>query len=204
MNDEMIYTIGHSTHPIEKFISLLRQHEISALVDVRSTPFSRFNPQFNQSPLKKSLDDNDIKYLFMGKELGARSDDSSCYENGKVKYSLLAKSPLFLQGTKRLRMGMQEYRIALMCAEQEPLDCHRTVLVSEFLVKNGISVSHIRSDGTLESHEETLERLLVMFKLSDSDMFRSKEVRLVEALEKQEERIAYQDANQNYDEKEAV
>lgn len=191
MTNGTIYTIGHSTHPIEKFFDLLQQHKISYVVDVRSTPFSQFNPQFNQSSLEASLG-NDITYLFMGAEFGVRVDDSSCYEEGKVKYSRLAQRSLFREGINRLCKGSQEHRIALMCAEKEPLECHRTLLVSEALKKEGVSVEHIHSDGRLESHEAVLERLLAQFKLSDSDMFLSKEDRLSKALEMQEERIAYQ------------
>src|ERR1700704_3164996 len=118
---EAVYTIGHSTHSIEKFVELLGRAQITAVSDVRSRPYSRMNPQFNRENLKQSLSANGIKYVFLGKELGARSEDHSCYRNGQVQYDLLARTDLFKQGIERILEGTQKYRVALMCAEKEPL-----------------------------------------------------------------------------------
>src|SRR5258707_92198 len=126
---DTIYTIGHSTHPIEQFVTLLKSVSITAVSDVRSRPYSRMNPQFNREPLKATLRAEGIKYVFLGKELGARSDDQSCYRNGQLQYDLLAGTELFRQGIERMKEGARSFRIALMCAEKEPLDCHRTILV---------------------------------------------------------------------------
>ena len=143
----MIFTIGHSTHPLDKFIRLLERHDITAICDVRSSPYSQFNPQFNQQELKAGLQERGIKYVFLGEELGARSDDPSCYRDGKVQYDLLAKTELFKRGLERVCKGSEEYRIALMCAEKDPLECHRTILVSRELNKEGLAVEHILADG---------------------------------------------------------
>ena len=132
--NETVFTIGHSTHPQERFVSLLCQHGITALCDVRSTPYSRVNPQFNREGLRESLRACGITYVFLGKELGARSADPTCYEYGKVKYDRLAVTDLFRQGLDRVREGTRTYRVALMCAEKEPLECHRTILVARHLV----------------------------------------------------------------------
>src|SRR5271169_2675230 len=125
---QTIFTIGHSTHTQEYFISLLSRHGITALCDVRSKPYSRVNPQFNREELQRVLREHGITYVFLGTELGARSDDPTCYENGKVQYDRLAHTELFRQGLDRVQEGVRKYRIALMCAEKEPLECHRTIL----------------------------------------------------------------------------
>ena len=85
MMTNAVYTIGHSTHSIEKLIELLKQQSISAVSDVRSRPYSRMNPQFNRESLKQALRTANIQYVFLGKELGARSEDRRCYRNGQVQ-----------------------------------------------------------------------------------------------------------------------
>jgi uncharacterized protein (DUF488 family) len=152
--EDAIYTVGHSTHPQERFINLLLSHGVTAVSDVRSKPYSRVNPQFNREQLKQALRMHEISYVFLGKELGARSDDPSCYEDGKVQYDRLAKTPLFESAIKRILIGSQKHRVALMCAEKEPLECHRTILVARHLVAAGAEVKHILADGRLESQGE--------------------------------------------------
>ncbi len=191
MNASMIYTIGHSKHPIERFTALLQQHGIEALADVRSTPYSRFNPQFNREKLQAALAGAGIRYAFLGEELGARSKDPACYEDGRVSYAKLAASELFRTGIDRLLTGMREHRIALMCAEREPLDCHRTILVARELEKSGVPVTHILDDGSLEPHRHALERLAADLEIVGTDLFRSPDELLEEAYEKQGARIAY-------------
>jgi uncharacterized protein (DUF488 family) len=187
-----IFTIGHSTHTQEYFIGLLSRHGITALCDVRSKPYSRLNPQFNREELRKSLEECGIAYVFLGKELGARSEDPACYENGRVQYERLAHTDLFRHGLDRVQKGMKDYRIALMCAEKEPLDCHRTILVARHLVALGLDVQHIHADGRLEDHAAVVTRLKRMLRLPEDDMFRSGEDVLVDAYHRQGERIAYE------------
>src|ERR1700679_3465595 len=109
-----VFTIGHSTHTLEYSISLLTKHGLQAVGDVRSVPYSRRNPQFSREPLMQGLRGVGIAYVFLGKELGARSDNPGCYIEGKVRYDYLAKEPAFLEGLERLRKGIQSHRVALM------------------------------------------------------------------------------------------
>jgi uncharacterized protein (DUF488 family) len=188
----MIYTIGHSNHPIDRFIALLQQHGVDALADVRSTPYSRFNPQFRKERLQAALADAGIRYVFLGDELGARSKDPTCYdESGRVTYTKLASTDLFRQGLARLLAGMQNHRIAIMCAEREPLECHRTILVARALERAGVPITHILSDGTLEPHGHAMERLATSLKLAETDLFRTPDELIEDAYEKQGSRIAY-------------
>jgi uncharacterized protein (DUF488 family) len=188
-----VYTIGHSTHSQERFIALLRQHGITALCDVRSRPYSRMNPQFNREDLEQALRTHGIAYRFLGKELGARSDDPGCYESGKVQYDRLAETDMFKQGLKRILRGMREdFRVAIMCAEKEPLECHRTILVARHIAELGVAVAHIHADGHLESHDAALGRLARAVGLPEQDMFHSREELQAEAYRRQEERIAYE------------
>jgi uncharacterized protein (DUF488 family) len=188
-----VFTIGHSTHPQERFIRLLRQHGITAVCDVRSVPYSRVNPQFNREELERVLPGQGIQYRFLGKELGARSSDPRCYEGGKVLYERLAETTLFQYGLKRVVKGMTEgFRIALMCAEKEPLECHRAILVARHLAEFGIDVSHIHADGRLETHDVAMSRLARLVNLPEDDMFHSRQELLMNVYRKQGERIAYE------------
>ena len=188
----MIYTIGHSKHPIDQFIALLQPHGIDALADVRSTPYSRFNPQFNKEKLQTALAAAGIRYVFLGEELGARTKDPSCYdEEGRVSYAKLAQTELFRKGIERLLTGMQQHRIAIMCAEREPLDCHRTILVSRELERAGVPVTHILHDGALEPHTQLMTRLAADLNLVGTDLFRTSDELIEDAYEKQRSRIAY-------------
>ncbi|MFZ0929138.1 MAG: DUF488 domain-containing protein [Syntrophobacteraceae bacterium] len=168
---DTIYTIGHSTHPIDKLLALLKRHAITVVCDVRSQPYSQTNPQFNREPLKQALRAEGISYVFLGKELGAKSSDKSCYRNGRVQYDLLAQTDLFRQGLERVKNGAKSYRVVLMCAEKEPLECHRTILVSRHLVEQGMHVLHILSDGRLEEHEQSLQRLIDNLELRQLNLF---------------------------------
>lgn len=155
-----LFTIGHSNHSIEFFLSLLQKHEISAVADVRSHPYSRYSPHFNQKNLKKYLQESNIYYVFLGKELGARTKNLSCYVNGKALYELIANTEEFKQGLARIYQGLENYNIALMCAEQDPITCHRSILVSRHLKNKGLNIYHILKNGELEEHSNLEERLL--------------------------------------------
>jgi len=191
----VVFTIGHSTHPSDRFVELLRQHGVTAVGDVRSTPYSRFNPHFNTGRMKVWLPEAGIAYVFLGRELGARSDDPSCYEDGRVQYDRLATTELFRKGLERVREGSRNYTLALMCAEKEPLECHRTILVARHVAAMGFDVQHIHADGTLESHDAAMTRLVQMLDLPQGDMFRSRDEILAEAYERHGQRIAYRAVN---------
>ena len=146
---QTVYTIGHSTHLRDQFLDLLSMHSITAVCDVRSTPHSRINPQFNRKEIKAALQAQDIAYVFLGKELGARSEDPACYDHGKVRYDCLARTDLFRKGLQRVQDGTKRFRLVLMCAEKEPLKCHRTILVARHLYALGIAVQHIHWKATM-------------------------------------------------------
>ena len=166
-----VFTIGHSTHEFVHFAGLLKQHRINAVADVRSTPYSHWCPQFNREELAEALKVLGIAYVFLGKELGARSDDPACYENGRVKYRRLAGAKLFRSGIQRVLDGSQRLNIALMCSERDPLDCHRTILVARELVSSGKKVIHIHASGKLEAHEAAMQRLCGRLGLTEQDFF---------------------------------
>lgn len=191
MSKASLLTIGHSSHPIEVFLRLLKVNGITAVADVRSTPASRFYPQFNRGELKKALASVGIKYVFLGRELGARSSDPSCYIDGKVQYDRLASTEAFQSGISRLLAGANSETIAITCTERDPLDCHRCILVSKRLVEVGVSIGHILSDGQVEEHDKTMMRLRKLHGLADLDLLRSVDDLLFEALRLQEDRIAY-------------
>lgn len=189
----MLFTIGHSNHDIETFIELLKRNGVTALADVRSHPYSRYLAHFSKDALKVALSDAGIAYTFLGKEFGARSPNPACYKNGKVQYDLLAQQPEFSQGIERVREGMRKFNIAFMCAEKDPAECHRALLVARKFFEAGNEVCHILADGSLETHEHLEARLLKLWKLPEGDMFRSRAECVQHAYALQGERVAYQD-----------
>lgn len=150
-----LYSIGHSNHTEENFLALLTQHGIEVLVDVRSQPFSRYNPQFNDSNLKRAVEAAGMRYLFMGDQLGGRPEgDEFLDDAGHALYYRMAESPAFLTGIERLERGATEHRVAVMCSEEDPAVCHRHLLVTRVISDRGIDVLHIRGDGRLETEDE--------------------------------------------------
>jgi uncharacterized protein (DUF488 family) len=186
-----LFTVGHSTHPLEVFLRLLTMNNISAIADVRSCPYSRMNPQFNQEPLKTQLKMAGIVYAPLGRELGARTDERSCYENGKVQYDRLARTPLFREGLKRLLEGVQTHRVALLCAEKDPITCHRMVLVCHELRHELLDIFHILADGSLEANAEAERRMVEAVSLPEHDLFTSRDETIEEAYRLQGNRIAW-------------
>lgn len=158
-----IWTIGYSPHTIDSFITLLKEYGVTAIADVRSSPFSRRYQDFNRSLLKDSLNRQGIAYSFLGDQLGARSSNPNCYKDGVALYELIAASDEFKVGLGRIRKGSESYRIALMCAEKDPLTCHRAVLVSRWLKEEGFDVRHLLANGTIETHEALENRMIKMF-----------------------------------------
>jgi len=191
MND--LYTIGHSNHTIERFIELLQSHSISAVGDVRSAPYSRFSPQFNKEALATSLRPTGIAYVFLGRHLGARPDDPACYRDNRVHFDLLSRTSLFQEGLERLRTGLRTLRIALMCAEKDPIDCHRFVLVCRHLRNEEFNIRHIREDGTAEMHHQAERRLMQEMGVPESDLFADEEELKQRAYDLQGQRIAFVD-----------
>ena len=189
-----VLTIGHSTHALDAFIALLQRHHVTAVADVRSAPYSRFNPQFNREPFAKALEAEGIRYVPLGNELGGRSDDPACYEDGRIRYDRVAATESFRSGLARVVQGAAKYRIALMCAEKEPLDCHRTLLVARALDARGVDVAHIHADGALEPHRATMDRLLDSQKLPrEDDLSGTREDFIATAIARRSARFAHVD-----------
>ena len=155
----VLFTIGHSTHEWVEFVALLQKHAVTAVADVRSQPSSRLT-QYVKAELQAGLKEAGIDYVFLGRELGARRDEPQCYDDGRAVYERIADLPAFREGLDRIVRGLQKHRIALMCAEKEPLDCHRTVLICRHLRDHQFPIRHILADGSLEDHEATERRLL--------------------------------------------
>lgn len=160
-----IFTIGHSNHAMEDFLGLLKHHNIQVLIDLRSHPYSKHVPQFNRKELEEAVKRAGMKYLFLGRELGGRPEGEEFYDaEGYVLYSRLADSPLFLEGISRLEEGLRKnFRIALMCSEEDPKECHRRLLVARVLIHRDIEVRHIRGDGSIETETGRIPIQLSMF-----------------------------------------
>jgi uncharacterized protein (DUF488 family) len=187
-----VLTIGHSTHPYETFLRLLREAGATAVADVRTSPWSRHFPQFTAESLKAALPRDGVAYSFLGKELGGRPQDARYYRDGVADYEKMAAAPEFAAGLGRVLEGARKYRLALMCSEQEPLECHRCLLVARALAARGAAVSHILADGRIEPHAETEERLLRITGRAEEDLFATRAERLAEAYRQQNRKAAFE------------
>jgi uncharacterized protein (DUF488 family) len=156
---DILYTIGHSNHKIGDFISLLKQHGITCVADVRSAPYSRHCPQFNRERLATALEATGITYMFLGAELGGRPRGGSYCEEGRVSFRRIVGSEKFKQGIEWILANISKYRIAIMCAERDPIRCHRTILVSRYLKKHNIHIQHILANGDIEEAAAAERRL---------------------------------------------
>lgn len=158
-----LYTVGHSSLDFPQFARLLEEAQIELLVDVRSRPYSGRFPQFSQPGFEQLLRGGGISYLFLGEELGGRPDDPDVYRpSGAVDYRSRRRSYAFQAGLERLSRELELCNLALMCAEEDPLECHRFLMICPELVKLGIRPVHIRKDSTVESQESAENRLLEM------------------------------------------
>lgn len=157
----MLFTIGHSNLDFSQFVHLLSGSGIQLVADVRSRPQSSRFPQFTQPGFQKLLEAEGISYLFLGEELGGRPDDPDAYQlNGLVDYRARRKSYAFGAGLEQVLKELQHRSIALMCAEEDPLECHRFLMISPELVKVGIQPFHIRKSSLVETQEMIENRLL--------------------------------------------
>ena len=150
-----VLTIGHSNHTVEHFLTLLKAHAVQVVVDERSQPYSKYATQFDQDALKLALQDAGIRYLYLGRELGGRPEGDEFYDDeGHVLYDCVAATCLFQEGFSRLERGIREYKVVMLCAEENPAACHRRLLVGRVLHDHGIQVEHIRGDGRIQTEEE--------------------------------------------------
>ena len=178
-----IWTIGHSNLDWPKFARLLEIAQVAILADVRSSPLSRM-AHFNQTSLKARLNASGVAYIFMGAELGGRPARGE-----PADYEQMAREPLFEAGLSRVEETAARGRLALMCSEHEPLECHRCLLVGRRLVERGKEVAHILRDGRIEPHETTEDRLLKLTRQTADDLLETRADRLCRAYRNQNHRI---------------
>ncbi|MBZ9661395.1 DUF488 domain-containing protein [Mesorhizobium sp. ESP-6-4] len=186
-----ILTIGHSTLSYEQFLHLLRRAGVTAVADVRSAPYSRHFPHFNRDALRQELRQDNIDYRFVGEKLGGRPADKTFFCEGVADYERMAMAPAFKQGLELVVEGAKKHRIAIMCSEHDPLDCHRCLLVSRALAERGMLIKHILSDGSIVGHNEIVERLLRLEGKLGDDLFLSQSERLAAAYRKRARKVAY-------------
>lgn len=185
-----LLTIGHSAHDLDAFLRLLVKHAVTAIADVRSQPYSRMYPQFNRETLAAALRSAGVQYVYLGKELGARRDERAAYRDGQARYELIRPLPAFREGLERVRRGLASHRIALLCAEKDPLTCHRAILVCREL-RGELEISHIREDGSLESTAQLELRLLDAVGLAPENLFCTRAELIEQAYDLHAVRIAY-------------
>jgi uncharacterized protein (DUF488 family) len=175
-------TIGHSSHTAEHFIELLQQHRIEVLVDTRSAPYSRYSPHFDREALRDAVTTAGMRYLYLGDVVGGRPKDEAHYdEHGRARYGKMGKDEEFLGGIQRLERGADEFRVALMCSEEDPAHCHRRLLIGRVLIERGAEVVHIRGNGETQaeslvaaaSGKALVEAQPALFAEMDEDKWRS-------------------------------
>jgi uncharacterized protein (DUF488 family) len=162
MSQLLIYSIGYGARDISAFIQILKKYSIDYLIDVRSKPYSSFKPEFSKKSLEQKLNENNIRYVFMGDSLGGQPEDPSCYdEAGKVDYGKCRQRPQFQSGIERLRRAQQQQlSVVIMCSEAKPESCHRTKLIGEALVQEGIDIQHIDESDILLTHNQVMLRVI--------------------------------------------
>jgi uncharacterized protein (DUF488 family) len=193
--DKAIFTIGHSNLDISDFINLLLANKIELVVDVRSAPYSKLYPHFNRNPLEVSLTKNSIKYIFLGDSVGGRSNNIKDYSKGRVMYKKIAEKKEYISSINTIIQNSSKYKIVLMCSEKEPLECHRTLLISRSIETYMVKILHIHREGQIESQSEAIQRLLKIWKLDSPNLFGEDAERIDEAFTKQESKYAYFDEN---------
>ena len=160
-----IFTIGYGARDLETFIQTLKVHQIYFLLDVRSKPYSRFKPEFSKQSLQNTVEANGIRYLFMGDTLGGQPDDETCYTDGKVDYDKLSTKDYYREGIARLhKASQQNLRVAIMCSEGKPENCHRSKLIGRTLNQEGVEVIHI------DENDELIPQSQVMLRLTSGQM----------------------------------
>jgi uncharacterized protein (DUF488 family) len=184
-----LLTIGHSNLAAERFMALLTSAGVTAVADVRSVPFSRWCPWFSGKALAERLAGKRIAYIALGDALGGRPRDPKLYRDGVADYEAMAARPEFVAGLDRAVNEITRQRVCLMCAEREPLDCHRCLLVGRALAERGLRLGHIRSDGTIEPHAATEDRLLALAG-GEVDLFRDRAERLAHAYRRRAQAVA--------------
>lgn len=157
----VLHTVGHSTHTVEDFLALLRQHAIDVVVDVRSQPYSQWTSQFNREDLQEALQEAEIRYVFMGDVLGGRPRDPALYEPGQDRpnYRRMEQTAPYQAGIQRLLELAEEATVAVMCSEGDHRQCHRHLLITQTLLAREVQVLHIQPDGTTVEGRMEAEQL---------------------------------------------
>ena len=188
-----VLTIGHSGHSPERFVALLQGAGATAVADVRSMPWSRRHPQFGREHLSATLRGAGIAYVYLGEELGGRPHSREFYRDGVADYEMMARTDRFHRGLDRVLAGAARYRIALMCAEHDPLDCHRCLLVARALTERRVDIGHVMSDGTVTPQVAIEDRLLALAGSDAADLFAPRAERLAAAYRTRGRRFAFRD-----------
>jgi uncharacterized protein (DUF488 family) len=190
-----LFTIGHSTQSWQQFLGLLTRHRIGAIGDVRSSPYSARFPHFNRELLDRDLRAANIRYVFLGDELGARRAERECYVDGVARYDRIARTAAFRAGLERVQTGVARFRLALLCAEKDPLECHRTILVCRQF-RNNMAIRHILVNGSIENHTDAENRLLAEEKVPGEDLFTPREQLIAKAYDRRGGKIAYHECGE--------
>ena len=183
-----LFTIGYEAYSQESFLEALQTHQITALADVRARPYSSFKPEFSQEPLKHFLQKDDIAYVPLGEQCGVSIYNREKDSPTRIMFQAIVESTNFKKGLERIKNGLQRHHIVLMCAEKDPLNCHRFLLICRH-IPAGIRIKHILEAGSIEENEETIARLLQVSELDQPALFRSREELLDLAYINQEEKI---------------
>lgn len=170
---------------------MLREHNISALADVRSVPASKFSPHFSKEKIKLNVVAAGLSYVFLGKELGGRPTSYEYFSGSKADYEKMARAPTYIDGIERLLRGKERFTIAMMCSEHDPLDCHRCLLVSRTLLSRGVNTKHILQTGEIKTQTEIEKNLLTLSKKTSLDMFQDSAEILDQAYRDRAMKIAY-------------
>jgi len=171
-----LWTVGHSNHALEVFFDLLARHGIEVVADVRTSPYARYAVQFNREAIQPALQERGIRYLYLGDLLGGRVEGAAFHDaDGRVLYDRGAELPGFRRGIERLLDGIRRYRVAILCGEEDPAECHRRLLIGRVMQSHGVRIIHIRGDGRAQSEDELAADLDLQKNKGQKNLFETEE-----------------------------